>query len=72
MTTGTVSLHRVLRASPEKVYRAFTTSEAMASWLPPYGFTCKVHSMDVKVGGNFKMYSQISQLIILIHLEENI
>lgn len=55
MATGTVTLHRVLKASPEKVYRAFTTPEAMASWIPPYGFTCKIHSMDVKVGGSFKM-----------------
>ena len=55
MTTGTVELHRVLRAPPEKVYRAFTDPDAMARWLPPEGFTCRVHSMDVRVGGEFRM-----------------
>ena len=55
MSTGTVTLHRVLRAPPERVYRAFLTADAMAKWLPPYGFTCKVHHMDAKVGGGFKM-----------------
>lgn len=55
MATGTVELHRVLRAPPEKVYRAFTDPDAMARWLPPEGFTCKVHSMDVRVGGEFRM-----------------
>jgi uncharacterized protein YndB with AHSA1/START domain len=55
MTTGTVRLHRVLRASPERVYRAFLDANAMAKWLPPYGFTCKVHSMDARVGGTFRM-----------------
>ena len=55
MTTGTVRLHRVLRATPEKIYRAFLDADAMAKWLPPYGFTCKVHHMDAKVGGTFKM-----------------
>lgn len=55
MSTNSVTLHRVLKASPEKVYRAFTESNALASWLPPYGFTCVVHNMDVKVGGNYKM-----------------
>mgnify|MGYP001605624583 CR=1 FL=1 len=55
MPTGTVTLHRVLRCPPERVYRAFTTPEAMAKWLPPNGFTCQVHQMDVKVGGSFKM-----------------
>jgi uncharacterized protein YndB with AHSA1/START domain len=55
MTTGTVRLHRVLRASPERVYRAFLEPDAMAKWLPPYGFTCKVHHMDAKVGGTFEM-----------------
>jgi len=53
--TGTVRLHRVLKAPPERVYRAFTTSVAMAKWIPPYGFTCTVHHMDPKVGGTFKM-----------------
>jgi uncharacterized protein YndB with AHSA1/START domain len=55
MSTGTVRLHRVLRAKPELVYRAFLDADAMAKWLPPYGFTCKVHHMDAKVGGTFKM-----------------
>jgi len=55
MATGTVRLHRVLRAPPERVYRAFLDPDAMAKWLPPYGFTCKVHHMDLKVGGTYKM-----------------
>jgi uncharacterized protein YndB with AHSA1/START domain len=55
MSTGTVRLHRVLRAKPEKVYRAFLEADAMAKWLPPYGFTCKVHHLDPKVGGTYKM-----------------
>ena len=55
MPTGTVTLHRVLRCPPERLYRAFTTPEAIAKWLPPNGFTCRVHQMDVKVGGLFKM-----------------
>ena len=55
MTTGTVRLHRVLRAKPEKVYRAFIDADAMARWLPPYGFVCKVAHLDAKVGGTFKM-----------------
>jgi uncharacterized protein YndB with AHSA1/START domain len=52
---GTVRLHRVLTAKPEKVYRAFVEADAMAKWLPPNGFTCTVHQMDAKVGGGFKM-----------------
>ncbi len=52
---GTVRLHRVFAASPEKLYRAFLDAEAMAKWLPPYGFTCKVHHLDAKVGGTFRM-----------------
>lgn len=52
---GTVKLHRVLRAMPEKIYRAFLSPEANAKWLPPHGFVCKVHQMDAKVGGTFKM-----------------
>ncbi|HXE41530.1 MAG TPA: SRPBCC family protein [Candidatus Baltobacteraceae bacterium] len=52
---NTVKLHRMLRASPEKVYRAFLDADAQAKWLPPYGFTCKVHHLDAKVGGTFKM-----------------
>lgn len=55
MPTGTVRLHRVLRASPERIYRAFLEADAMAKWLPPFGFTCKVHHMDARVGGTFKM-----------------
>ena len=55
MPTGTVRFHRVLRAPPERVYRAFLDADAMAKWLPPYGFTCKVHHMDAKVGGGYKM-----------------
>ena len=55
MSKGTVRLHRVLRAKPERVYRAFLDAPAMAKWLPPYGFTCTVHHMDAKVGGSFRM-----------------
>ncbi len=54
-TTHTIKLHRVLRAKPERVYRAFLDADAMAKWLPPNGFTGKVHHMDAKVGGTFKM-----------------
>lgn len=52
---GTVRFHRVLKAPAERVYRAFTTPEAVAKWLPPHGFTCTVHHMEPKVGGTFKM-----------------
>jgi len=55
MPTGTVRLHRVLRAKPERVYRAFLNADALAKWLPPYGFTCTVHHLDAKVGGTYKM-----------------
>jgi uncharacterized protein YndB with AHSA1/START domain len=55
MATGTVRLHRVLRATPEKVYRAFLDPEVMVKWLPPNGFTGKVHQMDARVGGTYKM-----------------
>src|SRR5688572_15319715 len=55
MQTNTVKLHRVLRATPERVYRAFLDAEAMVKWLPPNGFTAKVHSLDARVGGTFKM-----------------
>ncbi|MBL7732440.1 MAG: SRPBCC family protein, partial [Chitinophagaceae bacterium] len=48
-------LHRVLKTSPEKLYRAFTDANAMAAWLPPYGFLCVVHHMEVKPGGSFRM-----------------
>ena len=53
--TGTIRLHRVLKAPAERVYRAFTTPEAMAKWIAPYGFTCTVHHMEPIVGGSFKM-----------------
>ena len=53
--TGTVRLHRVLATKPEKVYRAFLDAEAVAKWLPPYGFTCKVHHLEPKVGGTHRM-----------------
>lgn len=53
--SNSVSLHRVLKASPEKVFRAFTDATAIASWLPPYGFLCTVHEMDAKKGGTFRM-----------------
>jgi len=55
MSTNTVHLHRVLTAKPEKIYRAFLDPDAMAKWLPPNGFTCRVHHMDPKVGGIYKM-----------------
>ena len=55
MANNSVSLHRVLKASPEKVYRAFTETNALASWIPPYGFLCTVHEMNVQVGGTYKM-----------------
>lgn len=53
--TNTVRFHRVLRAKPERVYRAFIDPDAMAKWLPPHGFTGKVHHMEAKVGGTYKM-----------------
>jgi uncharacterized protein YndB with AHSA1/START domain len=53
--SGTIRLHRVLRAKPERVYRAFLDADAVSKWLPPYGFTCKVHDLDAKVGGTHKM-----------------
>ncbi len=55
MSTNTIRLHRVLHATPEKVYRAFLDADAMAKWLPPNGFTCKVHHMDARIGGTYKM-----------------
>tara|TARA_R110002126_G_scaffold136868_2_gene281375 strand:+ start:332 stop:784 length:453 start_codon:yes stop_codon:yes gene_type:complete len=55
MAKNKVTLHRIFTASPEKVYKAFTNADAMASWIPPYGFVCKVHSMDLKIGGTYKM-----------------
>jgi len=53
--TNTIGLHRVFCATPERIYRAFLDADAMVKWLPPNGFTCKVHHMDAKVGGTFKM-----------------
>lgn len=53
--THTVRLHRVFRAPPERLYRAFLDADALVNWLPPYGFTAKMHHMDAKVGGSFKM-----------------
>ena len=55
MTAHTIHIHRVLRATPERVYRAFIDADALVKWLPPNGFTAKVHHMDAKVGGSFKM-----------------
>lgn len=55
MADNSVSFHRVLKAPPEKVYRAFTTPDALAAWFPPYGFVCTVHQMEVKEGGTYKM-----------------
>lgn len=52
---STVRFHRVLKTSPEKLYKAFLDADAIAKWLPPHGFTCKVHHMDTKVGGTYKM-----------------
>ena len=52
---STIQLHRVLRATPERVYRAFVDADAMAKWLPPHGFTGKVHHLDARVGGSYKM-----------------
>ncbi len=55
MSTHTIRFHRVLRATPERIYRAFIDADALVKWLPPNGFTAKVHHMDAKVGGSFKM-----------------
>ena len=55
MATNTVKLHRVFTAPVEKVFKAFVDADAMALWLPPYGFVCKVHSLEAKVGGSYKM-----------------
>ena len=55
MSTSTVRLHRVLRAPPERIYKAFLDADAMVKWLPPHGFTGKVHQLDAKVGGTYKM-----------------
>lgn len=55
MSNNNVSLHRVLKSSPEKVYRAFTEAHAISSWIPPYGFLCTVHEMNVEAEGTFRM-----------------
>jgi uncharacterized protein YndB with AHSA1/START domain len=55
MATGTVRLHRVLRSTPDRVYRAFLDADAMAKWLPPHGFTGRVHHLEARIGGTFKM-----------------
>lgn len=55
MTTGTVRLHRVLKAPPERVYKAFLDAQGLAKWLPPHGFTCTVHHLDAQTGGTFRM-----------------
>jgi len=55
MSTNTVRLHRVLKAAPEKVYRAFLEAGALSKWIPPNGYTCKVHHQDAKVGGTYRM-----------------
>ena len=55
MSTNTIRLHRVIRTTPEKVYRAFVDADAMCKWLPPNGFTARMHSQDPKVGGTFRM-----------------
>ena len=52
---STIKLHRVLKATPERAYKAFVDAAAMAKWLPPYGFTCTVHHLDAKVGGTYRM-----------------
>jgi uncharacterized protein YndB with AHSA1/START domain len=55
MNTHTIRLHRVLRAPPEKIYRAFLEADALAKWIPPHGFTARVHHLDARVGGSFRM-----------------
>lgn len=55
MSDRSIRLHRVLRSTPQKLYRAFTEADAMAKWLPPYGFTCKVDHLEARVGGSFRM-----------------
>ena len=55
MSTHTIRLHRVLRSTPEKIYRAFLEADALSKWIPPHGFTAKVHHLDAKVGGTYKM-----------------
>lgn len=55
MATNTVRLHRILKAPPERVYRAFLDADAIVKWMPPHGFTCKVHHLDARVGGSYRM-----------------
>ncbi len=55
MATGIVRFHRILRATPERIYRAFLEPDAIAKWLPPYGFTCRVEHMDARIGGTYRM-----------------
>ena len=55
MSNNSVTLHRVVKATPEKIFRAFTEPNALSFWLPPYGFLCKVHQIDPQLGGSFKM-----------------
>jgi uncharacterized protein YndB with AHSA1/START domain len=55
MSTNTIRLHRVVKAAPEKVYRAFLDADALSKWIPPNGYTCKVHHQDAKVGGTYRM-----------------
>ena len=55
MSTNTIHLHRVLKSKPDKVYRAFLDADALAKWLPPFGFTCKVDHLDARMGGTFRM-----------------
>jgi len=55
MATSTIRLHRVLRATPERVYRAFLEADALVKWIPPNGYTAKVHHLDARVGGSYKM-----------------
>ena len=55
MSNNSVSLHKVIKANPEKIYRAFTEANALSAWLPPYGFLCVVHQLEAKVGGSYKM-----------------
>ena len=80
MSSRSVRLHRVLKTSPDKVYRAFLEGGALAKWLPPYGFTCTVDHLDAKVGGTFRMsfhnfdsgngHSFGGEYLSLIHISE--
>jgi uncharacterized protein YndB with AHSA1/START domain len=72
MSVRTVRLHRVLRAKPEKVYRAFLEPDAMSKWIPPYEFTCKVHHVEVRMGGTFKMSFHCQAIMMLWFLLPNL